>query len=115
MSDTVRFGVATVALVVAAGWLLGLAFPGGAQHRAIAVSGAVAVVVQVLSFLAVRRTMPTNVFAGWGAAAVARFVVLAVYALAVVRAFALPSSAALVSLATFFFVSTVVEPLMLNR
>ena len=43
-----------------------------------------------------------------------RLMALAAYALVVTRALGLPSAAALVSLAAFFFLSTVVEPLLLK-
>jgi hypothetical protein len=46
--------------------------------------------------------------------AVLRFLVLGVYALVFVETLALPSVAALVSLAAFFFLSTLIEPLLLK-
>jgi hypothetical protein len=45
---------------------------------------------------------------------VLRFLVLGVYALVVVKALGLPVEPALVSLAAFFFLSSLVEPLLLN-
>jgi hypothetical protein len=52
---------------------------------------------------------------GWGLGALLRLITLAVYALVFVNALALPATAALISLATFFFLSTLVEPLVLAR
>jgi hypothetical protein len=43
-----------------------------------------------------------------------RFAVLGVYALVFVKALGLPSGAALISLAAFFFISTLIEPLLLQ-
>jgi hypothetical protein len=116
MSPTVRFAALTVGIVVVAGGVLSLLFAAPAERRAIWISAAVAVMVQALVFVGVQRGVRGgNVIAAWGAGAIARIVVLAVYALVIVKAVALPSAAALVSLATFFFLSTLVEPLFLER
>lgn len=116
MTPTVRFAALTAGIVVVAGGVLWLVFVAPAERRAIAVSAAIAVVVQLLVFAGVQRGVRGgNVIAAWGAGAVARLAVLAVYALVIAKAFALPSAAALVSLATFFFLSTLVEPLFLDR
>ena len=56
----------------------------------------------------------TNPFAGWGMAMLLRFATLAIYGFLVVERLGLPSTAALLSLATFFFVSTLVEPPLLK-
>ena len=52
--------------------------------------------------------------AGWGFGAIMRLLVFAVYVLVVVKAFALASPVAMVSLAVFLFASTLVEPLFLK-
>ena len=70
--------------------------------------------VQVLSFAIVKLSAKTNVMAGWGVGAILRFVVLGVYALVVVKALGLHSGAALLSLVAFFFLSTLLEPLLLK-
>ena len=75
---------------------------------------ALAFAVQVIAGAIVKLSAKTNVIAGWGVGAVIRFLVLAVYALVFVKALGLPSTAALVSLAAFFFVSTLLEPLLLK-
>ena len=71
--------------------------------------------VQLVAFAAARHTSGTNPFAGWGVGMLLRFAALAIYGLVVVKAYALPSAAALLSLATFFFVSTLVEPPLLKK
>lgn len=105
----------TVGLVLVVSLLLGLVYPTPADMHAIQVSAIVAVVVQTFAFAIVRLTMRQNVIAGWGMGALLRFLVFAVYALLVVKALGLESSPALISLAAFFFVSTLVEPLLLNQ
>lgn len=116
MSPMVRFAAVMVGIVLAAGGVLSLLFVASAERRAIWASAAIAVLVQALLFFGVQRSVRGgNVIAAWGAGAIARIVVLAVYAVVIVKAFGLPSAAALVSLATFFFLSTLVEPLFLER
>jgi hypothetical protein len=108
------FALVTLALFLAMGWLLGLAFPAAADRSAIWVSAAVAYGVQMLAFAVARLAAPKNVWAGWGVGIALRLVTLVIYAFLIVRAFELPATAALISLATFFFVSIVVEPVMLT-
>ena len=78
------------------------------------VSGVVAVAVQLLGFAVLRMTARQNRIAAWGLGALLRFLVLGVYALVLVKALGLAGEPALVSLAAFFFLSTLVEPLLLN-
>lgn len=102
------------AVIAAAGWLLTLVYDGAAERRAIVISALVAIGVQALAFAIVRLSADTNVIAGWGLGALLRFLVFVVYVLVVVKAYALASPAAMVSLAVFLFASTLVEPLFLK-
>ncbi len=109
------FAATTLAVVLAGGWVLTLVYPGDAARRAVLASGVVAVVVQLAAFAIARRAaVRQNAVAGWGLGALLRMAVLALYALVVVQALGLASVPAMVSLAVFFFVSTLVEPLLLN-
>ena len=108
------YAVLSLALIAAGAWLLGLAFASPPERRAVWTSAAIAWVVQLGTFALARRTSLTNPFAGYGAGMLIRFAVLALYAFLVLDLLALPSSAALLSLATFFFVSTLVEPPLLK-
>jgi hypothetical protein len=108
------FAVSTALILLVAGALLGLVFPSPAERHAIWVSAAVAAVVQLFAFGVVRLAARDNVIAGWGIGALARMVVLMVYALVLVEALGLVSGAALISLATFFFLTTLIEPLLLK-
>lgn len=84
-------------------------------RRALAVSAAVAFVVQCLAFLAARgMAQRKNVMAGWGIGIALRFGALVLFALVVVPTLGLPLSASLLGLATFLFVSTLIEPLFLK-
>ncbi len=99
----------TLGAVVVAGVLLRLVFRGPGAAPAIATSAAVAVVVQLLSFIGARAAPPRQVLAVWIAGAFVRLVTLVVYALGVVRFLGFPPAPALLSLATFFFVTTLAE------
>ncbi len=102
------------AIVAGSGVLLAMFYPGEHERHAIWVSAWVAVGVQLFAFAMVRLTLRSNPIAGWGLGALLRMVALGVYALVVVNALGLVSGAALISLATFFFLTTLVEPLLLN-
>jgi hypothetical protein len=84
------------------------------DRRAVLVSAVVALVVQTLAF-AVARLMAAggNGVAGWVLGAVICLTTLVIYGF-VGRALGLPSAAALLSLATFFFVTELIEPPLLN-
>jgi hypothetical protein len=108
------FAVASLALIAVVAWLMTFAFSSPRERHAIAVSAVVAYAAQLVSFVIVRAYRTTNVFAGWGLGMLVRFAVLAVYALVGVKALELPLASALLSLVTFFFVSTLLEPVLLS-
>lgn len=108
------FLAVSVALVALLGWVLGYFFPSPLEHRAIWTSAVVAVAVQLLAFTIMRLVPREQMMAGWGLGALLRFAVLGVYGLVLAEALGLPLAAALISLAVFFFVSTIVEPLLLK-
>jgi len=108
------FFVASVGLIGVIGWVLGLVWTDPAAQHAVVVSGGIALVVQLFTFALVRLAAPSGVMAGWGIGVLLRFVVLVVYALVAARALALPLAPALLSLVAFFFVTSVVEPVLLK-
>jgi hypothetical protein len=110
-----RYAVVTIALVAIAAWLLTLALTDAGAASAIGISATVAVVVQIAAFAVTAKMAPKNVIAAWGAGALARMLTLFVYALLAVRVFGLPAVPALISLAVFLFLSTLLEPLFLRR
>jgi hypothetical protein len=108
------FAAVTALIVGVGGWIFTLVWPSADAAHAVWVSALVAVVVQLFGFGIVRLARKSNPIAAWGLTALLRMVVLFVYALVVVQALGLVSTPALISLATFFFLSTLVEPLLLN-
>jgi hypothetical protein len=108
------FAVLSLALIALAAWVITLVYESPDAARAVWISAAVAFSVQVIAFAIVKLSAKTNVMAGWGVGAILRFLVLGVYALVFVKALGLPSAAALISLVVFFFLSTLIEPLLLK-
>jgi hypothetical protein len=108
------YAAGSLALIAGIGWLFTLAFSTAADRRAIVLSAAIAFVVQLCSFAVTRAFKGTNVIAGWGLGMLFRFAALALYALIGVQLLHLPVAAALVSLVAFFFVSTLLEPVLLS-
>jgi hypothetical protein len=95
-------------------WIFTLVWPTAEASRAVLVSAGVAAVVQLFGFGIVRLARRSNPIAAWGLTALLRMAVLVVYALVIVPALGVLATPALLSLATFFFLSTLVEPLLLN-
>jgi hypothetical protein len=107
--------VATVVVVVVAGWLLSLVFHGPGDARAIELSAVVAIVVQLVAFAVAVTRPPKEAIIGRGIGSLLRFGTLVVYAVLVAKVLLLPLSPALVGLAAFFFLTTLIEPLFLKR
>jgi hypothetical protein len=101
-------------VVLLVGGLLAALFRGPGDMQAIGISGVVALVVQCTAFSLSRMVGEGNLAARLGTGALLRFLALAIYAVLVVLVLKLPATAALVSLATFFFVSTLIEPLLIK-
>jgi hypothetical protein len=85
MKASLRFGLVALAVTLVAGSVFWLLWRDAESRRAVALSALTAVVVQ-----------------------------LAAYAFLVVGALGLPQAVALISLATFLFLSTLLEPLLLK-
>lgn len=108
------FAAVSLGTIGLVGVLFGMLFRSPADHRAIAVSAAVALGVQLFAFAVMLLVRGTNLFAAWGLGMLLRFVVLVIYAFLVLRGMNLPPTSALFSLVTFFFLSTLVEPVLLK-
>ena len=108
------FAAAQVVVVALAGAALTLLFRAPGDLRAIVAAAWVALGVQLLAFTIARLVAREQVIAAWGVGVLVRFGVVAVWAFLLVPAFGLAATPALMALVTFFFVSTVVEPLFLN-
>jgi hypothetical protein len=110
----VRFAAAAAVTIAALAGILALFFRTPAERHAVVVSGVVALVVQVVAFAAIRAAGQRRLLAAWGAAGGLRLLTLVVYGLGAVRTFGLPAEAALLSLATFLFVTTLVETRLIS-
>ncbi|MEO7711387.1 MAG: hypothetical protein ABIV10_00545 [Gemmatimonadaceae bacterium] len=84
------------------------------ERHAVLVSAVVALVVQMVAF-AIARLMAAsgNGVAGWALGAAICLVALVIHGF-VSRGLGLPSNVALLSLATFFFLTELIEPPLLN-
>ena len=114
MKKTAAFALISLLTIALFAWMLMYAFPTAADAHAIVVSACIAYVVQLAAFMIARSWASTNVIAGWGLGMLIRFFVLAIYALVGVKVLGLQITPALVSLAAFFFVSTLAEPVLLK-
>lgn len=114
MRKTAIFALVSLPIIALVAWMLMYAFRTAADAHSIVVSAAIAYVVQLVSFVIARSWVASNVVAGWGLGMLIRFFVLAVYALIGVKVLGLELTPALVSLAAFFFVSTLAEPVLLK-
>ncbi len=114
MKPVLTFAAVSLTVIVVLAWLLGFGLNGPADGRALQVAAGAAFVVQLVAFLVVRRMARQNVIAGWGVGVLIRFVAFAGWGFVVVGRLALPQSAALLAMATFLFVTTLIEPLFLK-
>jgi len=102
-------------LIAATAWLGMLAFTGEEAQRAILVSAVVAFTVQLLTFVLANILMPADMLIGWGAGMLVRLATLVMHGFVGARLLGLQMDASLISLAAFFFVTTLVEPLFFPR
>jgi hypothetical protein len=109
-----RYTAVMIAIIAVAAWLLTLALTGSGASFAIGVSAAVAAVVQIAAFSLTQSMGSHNPIAAWGAGALVRMFALFAYAIVAVKLAGLPAAPALVSLAVFFFVSMLLEPVFLR-
>jgi hypothetical protein len=89
-------------------------YPEPLARQAVVTSAVFALVVQMLAFSMARIFADRgNAIAGWGVGAIICFAALIVYGF-VSRTLGLPSNAALLSLATFLFLTELIEPPLLT-
>jgi hypothetical protein len=112
-----RFGgfiAVTIAVVCLGAWIITLAVPGQDVSRSVWASAITVVIVQAPAFLVVRMMQPTNVMAGVGLGMMLRVIALVAFGFFGVKALGLSMEPALLSMAGFFFVTTVIEPVFLK-
>ncbi len=112
-SATATVGLGLAGLAATTGLLL-LVFHDPAGRHAVLVSAAIAAGVQVIAFGMARLASPGMVFKVWAGGAVLRMLTLVVYALVLIKPLGLAPVAALLSLASLFFVTTVLESWLLT-
>jgi hypothetical protein len=108
------FAAACLATVAGVGAVLYFVFRDPGERRALAIGAAVAVVVQLAAFAVARAFVRRNAMAGWGLGIAVRFVAFALWALLLVGWLGLPGSAALLGMACYLFVTTLIEPFFLK-
>jgi len=113
------FAAVSMAIIVVAWLVLRLLFTSDAQQQALLVSAGLAFAVQVGAFALLAPGNSSSAAQGelilrWGMGAVIRLVVLVMFAV-LATVMKLPLDAALVGLATYFFLTMIAEPLLLNH
>ena len=112
------FAGVSAALIIIATLVLRMYFRTVDQHNAMLISAGLAFAVQLGSYALLRPARPGHGAPGellirWGIGAVLRLLVLVMYA-PLARIINLSVEAALVSLVTFFFLTMMAEPLLLE-
>jgi hypothetical protein len=106
----------TAAVIIAAVAAAASAFAGLMGRRAVLVSAALALAVQLVAFAIARRFRTREkMMLGWGLGSMLRFGALVLYGLVVARLWRAPVAPALLSFVAFLFVTTIVEPVFLTR
>ena len=113
MKQVLSFAAVCLVLILGGAWGITVLRPDPEIARAVWTSAVVALVVQGLTF-GVARQFATNPIVGWGIGSLIRFGVVLVFALVGVKALALASEPALLSLVGFLFVTMIFEPLFLK-
>lgn len=114
MGALARYSVVVAAVVLVGAVLLGFVFRGVGDGTAIWISAAVAFGVQLLAVALGRAAGRVSLAARMGTGAIVRFLGLVIYAVIAGLGFRLPLVAALISLAGFLFVSSLLEPLLIR-
>ena len=114
MKRILAYAGLSLLLIVGLAWLLARYWPDPMAQQAVWFSASIALGIQIIGFLFVRVNASAHVMAGWGAGMLLRFLTLVLHALIGVRLMGFPPAPALLSLAAFFFVSTLIEPVFLK-
>jgi hypothetical protein len=108
------FLASTIAIVCVGAWIVTRAMPGQDVARAMWASAIVVVIVQAAAFGIAWMMRPVNVIAGWGMGMLLRLFSLVLFGMFGVKALGLVLQPALLGMAGFFFVSTLLEPVFLK-
>jgi hypothetical protein len=108
------FIASTIAIVCVGAWIITRAMPAQDVARSVWASAIVVMIVQALAFGIAWMMRPVNVIAGWGMGMLIRLLSLVLFGMFGVKALGLSLQPALLSMAGFFFVSTLIEPVFLK-
>lgn len=114
MKRSAAFAVTCLTVIAGTLAVLWLTYHQADERRSLLLSALVAFALQLMAFAVAYSLARQNVIAGWGAGALMRLAGLSVYALIVVPQLGLPLAAALISMALFLFLSTLLEPFFLR-
>ena len=109
------FVLAAAAVIAASMGALMLLFRGADERHALALTALVVFAVHLAAFGVARWLKPRHVWLAWGAGSVLRLGTLIVWAVLVVKVLAVPVVPALIGCATFLFLPTLIEPLLLLK
>ena len=108
------YALACVLAIGLSGAVFAAVYDAPAERRAVLLSAVVALVVQLIAFAIARLLAERgNAIAGWALGAFVCFTALIVYGF-VSRAFGVPQNSALLSLATFFFLSVLMDTTLIS-
>ncbi len=113
MKVVALYALATLGAVVLLGWLFALHYDARDEERAIRTAAVVATLVQVTAFALARGMGKRRMLVGWVVGAALSIATLVVFGFAA-TALRMPLEPALLSLATFLFVTELFEPLLLR-
>lgn len=109
------FALAAAAMIGAAMAALMLLFRGPGDRQALELTALIVFGVHLVAFASARLLKGRNIWLAWGAGSVLRLGTLVIYAVLVVKVLAVPLVPALVGCATFLFLPTLIEPLLLLK
>jgi hypothetical protein len=109
-----RFAVTCVPALGLAAFALRALYPGAESQHAVMVSLWIALPLQLITFAIARLVSREQIMTAWGIGMLLRFATLAAHGFVGITALQLPSGPALISLAVFLFVSSLLEPLFLK-
>jgi hypothetical protein len=108
------YALASVLAIGLAGAVFAAIYDAPGERQAVLLSAVVALVVQLIAFAFARLLADRgNAIVGWAAGAFVCFAALIVFGF-VSRSLGVPQNAALLSLATFFFLTELIEPPLLS-
>jgi hypothetical protein len=114
MKVVLTYGAIAAGLILGISIVLFILYQLPAERNAVVLSAIIALALQVPAFALLRGMRGAAFLNGWIIGAIGRMVVLVAYGFVILRSAALPMEPALVSLALFFVICTIIEPFFLQ-